>query len=152
MDKWNKFVYTEYKEELDKRIQYNSEELSLIELSNNNNKVTFQSLLDAVNNEANAQDKNENWSITSTSIDTCKNERPSEKITYHPYHCFPSDKTWVASLDSGQKLAKIKYFIDLANSNNANGIKNLITDLNNKYQSFLDAEIDTLEKFKKKNT
>ena len=35
MDKWNKFVYTEYKEELDKRIQYNSEELSLIELINN---------------------------------------------------------------------------------------------------------------------
>ena len=149
MDKWNKFVYTEYKEELDKRIQYNSEELSLIELSNNNNKVTFQSLLDAVNNEANAQDKNENWSITSTSTDTCKNERPSEKITYHPYHCFPSDQTWVASLDSGQKLKKIKDFIDHAN-NNADGIKNLITDLNNKYQSFLDAEIDTLEKFKKK--
>ena len=46
-------------------------------------------------------------------------------------------------------MAKIKYFIDHAN-NNADGIKNLIADLNNKYQSFLDAEIDTLEKFKKK--
>ena len=149
MDKWNKFVYTEYKEELDKRIQYKSEDLSLIEVSTNN-KITFQSLLDAVNDYANGEEaKNENWSITSTSTDTCSNEKPSEKVTYHPYYCFPSDKSWVAALEYGPKLEKIKRSIEHADSN-ADGIKNLITNLNDKYQSFLDAEIDTLEKFKEK--
>ena len=154
MDKWNKFVYTEYKEELNKRVKYTSEDLSLIESNDDEpSEITFQSLLDKVNKYADDNGMNENWNITSTSSAGCYDGKPAQKVTYHPYYCFPTAKSWVGTYLSNEytQLGKIKDFIDKANSDtDAASIKNIITNLNVDYQSFLDSEIDTLEIFKEK--
>ena len=88
--------------------------------------------------------KNEKWSITSTTEDTCSTGNPDEtghdkEIIYHPKKCYPTIKSWInngdASLsDYNQKLNDMKDLIEAANNEgNTNSIKSILNILNTDY-------------------
>ena len=152
-DKLYKFVYSEYKEELEQRIDYNTEELELVSKNDENiSPIKFVSLLNTINNYADTSNKNENWDITSTSPNTCDTTNKDEgehqnKIIYHPKKCYPTIKTWSSDsdlTDAKNKLNSFKEIIDKAKSNDASSINTILNDLGDKYQEFLESEIETL--------
>ena len=150
-DKTNKFVYKEYLEEYNERINYNSPDLELVAVNSGTNPASynFVDLLTQVNTYANQNSKYENWFITGTSADTCVTSNPTNtKINYHPNKCFPTQRSWVNSdiSDVGTKLDAIKTIIDAA-KDGSTGIISLLTPINTKYDAFLEAEIQNLQKY-----
>ena len=154
-DKLYKFVYSEYKEELEQRINYNTAELKLVSINDDNTpSIEFLSLLNTINTFADTNTKNENWDITSTTSNTCdssnaNNPPHDSKIIYHPKNCYPNFKNWVdpsttGISDESSKLADFKTIMDFAKSTDPNSIKTILNDLGNKYNEFLESEIATL--------
>ena len=152
-DKLYKFVYSEYNEELDQRIKYNSPDLKLVSKNDENiPSIEFVHLLNEINNQANTNNKNENWDINSISESSCSSTNTDEgahadKIIYHPSKCYPTVKSWLNAGLSTQKnkLEEIKNLLELAKGNDVNSINKIITDLKNKYHEFLDSEIKALD-------
>jgi hypothetical protein len=155
-DKTHKFVYNGYLSELNEKVGFNSDELSLISTEESANPPTlkFTDLLAFINNEAKTKNKNEAWDITSVSDKVCSNSAPNEvhtdSITYHPNKCFPTDKTWVTDdaelSDVAQKLDDFKEVINYADKDN-NGIRKKLEGLGNDYDEFLKSEIDSIKVF-----
>ena len=153
-----KFVYSEYQQELNQRIKYNTPDLKLVEIdSETDPDIKFNDLLEIINNYANSHNIQENWSITSNSDDTCASGDAdlthSDPILYHPYKCYPTYKNWITGISDNtqvenaiQKLIDIKNLIDIANSDSdTNSIKTIINELSNTYHTFLTEEIKTLD-------
>ena len=155
-DKTHKFVYNGYLSELDKKVGFNSDELSLISTEENVDPPTlkFIDLLTSINNKANTKNKKEKWDITTNSDKECSNSAPNEahtdSIIYHPNKCFPTDKSWVMAetdLNSvAQKLNDFKDLINYADKDN-NGIRKKLEGLGNDYDAFLKSEIDSIKAF-----
>lgn len=148
------FVYKEYLTELNDKINYKSNDLSLIEITTdaNTSPIKFTDLLNSLNQKAIDSNQKEKWDITSTSTKTC-GESHSDLIIYHPKKCYPSEKGWLSIADNNlnDKFEKFKELIDLAaETNNNKGIKKILTDLNDKYEKFLNSEIETVKLFKEK--
>ena len=153
-DKLYKFVYSEYKEELEQRINYNTADLKLVSISGDNTpSIEFVNLLNKINAFADTNGKNENWDITSSTTNACDPSNKDEvthdsKIIYHPKNCYPTVKTWSSGVsDEKSKLDGFKSIIDFAKSNDPKSIKTILEDLGNKYNSFLESEITTLGKY-----
>jgi len=147
-DKNYKFVYNEFKYQLEQRKGYNSADLELIPSSGDN--INFFSILRELNVYTDANGQNENWDITTTtSPNDCGTEPPHEsKIIYHPSKCFPLDKSWISSSSDSTitalvtKLAAIKNVLDSCN------IEATLDNLGNTYyNTFLTKEIETLEEY-----
>lgn len=158
VDKKQKFVYKEYLSELNKKCEFNSDELSLIatDVTTTPSKYLFTELLNSINTEANTQNKKETWDITSTSTDICSSsstdETHSSTKNYHPKKCFPTDKTWVINTgslsDEVAKLNDFRNFINLVQDSTDNrSIKKIINDLSVNYDTFLDKEISAIDTF-----
>ena len=151
-DKLYKFVYSEYMEELEQRINYKSQDLKLVALSDGDEPIQFQSLLGTFNEYASNNGKKESWSIESTSEDNCGVSHTNE-VSYHPKNCYPTDKSWSSDSDTNLQNAKVKlnYFRTMINSakntTDSNSMIKILEDLKDKYQEFLQAEIATLEKY-----
>ena len=144
-----KFVYSEFNEELEQRLKYNSPDLMLISTDNTDN-IKFVDLLKKFNDYSDTNAKNEQWSIDSTSDNTCnaanKDETHTSQVIYHPSKCYPTVKTWSNNIPNEKsKLEDIKTLINIAgDNNNQNGMKKILNDLRDKYHSFLLSEIETL--------
>ena len=157
-DKKNKFVYKEYLSQLDSRVEYKSEDLSLISTNANTNPLSykFTDLLKDVNTESIRLDEKEKWDITSISSEACYSGTPTNNIIYHPKKCYPTDKVWVRSGTSlGTKidiLKDIKTFISTADGTTdpipSHSIRNILNDLNEKYEAFLNSEIKAIDIYK----
>ena len=146
-----KFVYSEYKEELTQRIQYNTPELELVATNDGiePQSINFKDLLGIINTYSGGNSKKETWSMESTSEETCDQEHVntehSESIIYHPNKCYPTIKPWLGESDENlqyakEKLTDIKTLIDSAGS-----ILTKIDEIGNKYDIFLKEEIKTLD-------
>ena len=144
-----KFVYSEYNDELEQRLKYNTSDLNLTSTDNTDD-IKFEDLLKEFNNYSKVNSKNEQWSIDSKTDNTCdstnKDETHSTKVIYHPSKCYPTDKTWANDIaDAKAKLDLFKELINKAgNENDINGIKKILNNLRDKYHSFLTSENDTL--------
>ena len=152
-DKTNKFVYNEYLEEYNERINYNSPELKLLAVNSATtpSSISFSELLTQLNTYANTNHKYENWLInTSSSPDACNADPANTLINYHPSKCFPTEKSWVQTeagiSDIRQKLNDIKDVIGAAKADST-GIKSFLTPLNTAYTTFLTKEIENLQKY-----
>ena len=151
-DKLYKFVYSEYMEELEQRINYKSQDLKLVALSDGDEPIQFQSLLGTFNQYASNKGNKESWSIDSTSEDNCGVSHTNE-VSYHPKNCYPTDKSWSSDSDTNlqnakEKLIDIRTMINSAkDTTNSNSMIKILEDLKDKYQEFLQAEIATLEKY-----
>ena len=153
-DKKYKFVYSEYCYELEQRINYNSKDLELVALNDGVQNIKFFDLLTSFNDYADSNSKNENWDVDSTSENTCSTSDRDEgthisKIIYHPKKCFPTVKTWAgdSSLsDAVNKLTEIQNIINSV-SPSTSTIKDKIETLKNLYDTFLQSEIQTLDKY-----
>ena len=150
-DKLNKFVYTEYLEELTERLNFNSPEFELVSVNDGiiPNSYNFVELLNRINSYSNTYDIKEKWDITSTSTNECSSTNPDATIIYHPKYCYPTIKQWVkdeASLRDNQiKLDDMKDLIESANKeSDPNSIKSLLNGLNTDYSDFLGKEIESL--------
>ena len=146
-DKKNKFVYSEYLEEFQNRIDYNSPDLELVSTSSDDS-YKFVDLLNTINTHANTNSKKENWLITSTSENICINPDPTDEIVYHPSKCYPTDKSWVTSEISSDiitKLNNIRTIITAASA--STGIQTELDTLNMKYDAFLTAETENLQQY-----
>ena len=150
-DKTNKFVYNEYLEEYNERINYNSPDLELVAVNSGTNPASysFVDLLTQVNAYANQLSKYENWFINSTSTDTCVTSNPTNtQINYHPNKCYPTQSSWVNSEISNvaQRLTDIKDVIETAKAP-TNIITSSLNTLDTSYTNFLEAEIQNLQKY-----
>ena len=150
-DKTNKFVYNEYLEEYNERINYNSPDLELVAVNSGTNPASysFVDLLTQVNTYANQHSKYENWFITGTSADTCVTSNPTNtQINYHPNKCYPTQSSWVNSEISNvaQRLTDIQNVIDAAKAP-TNIITSSLNTLDTSYTNFLEAEIQNLQKY-----
>ena len=153
-DKKYKFVYSEYCYELEQRINYNSKDLELVALDDGVQNIKFCDLLTSFNDYADSNSKNENWDVDSTSENACSTSDRDEgthisKIIYHPKKCFPTVKTWAgdSSLsDAKNKLTEIQIIINSV-SPSTSTIKDKIETLKNLYDTFLQSEIQTLDKY-----
>ena len=158
-DKTKKFVYTEYLEELNKKVSYSSEDLKMVETNpdpDNPSPIKFTDLITSINSKA--ASRNENWDITSETDNVCSTENRDESaheslIKYHPKKCYPTDKTWITSeLFSNNEVTKLEDFkklINLANDDDAeNSIRKILGTLNTAYVQFLNAEIQSIKTFK----
>ena len=155
-DKLNKFVYTEYLEELTERLNFNSPEFELVSVNDGITPYSynFVELLNGINSYSNTYVKKEKWDITSTSTNVCSSTNPDDSghsttIIYHPKNCYPTIKPWVngeASLRDNQiKLDDMKELIELANKeSDSDSIKSLLNGLNTDYSDFLGKEIESL--------
>ena len=145
-DKTKKFVYNEYLEEYNDRINYNTLDLKLIG-SSSSDIISFSDLLTQLNTYATDNNKYENWFTTSTSQDTCSNSNhDGTQINYHPFYCFPTDRSWVQTeTDSAVDLIKIKTVLD--NTASRNALTSSLDSLNTAYTAFLDTEVDNLQKY-----
>ena len=158
-DKLNKFVYTEYLEELTERAQFNSPEFELVSVDDGitPNSYNFVDLLNGINSYSDSNNLKEKWDITSTLTNKCSASNPddsghSNTIIYHPKYCYPTIKPWVnseASLnDKKTKLNDMKDLIETANKeSDPYSIKSLLNGLNTDYSSFLESEITSLGTF-----
>ena len=146
-DKTKKFVYNEYLEEYNDRINYNTLDLKLIGSSDI---ISFSDLLTQLNAYADNNGKYENWFTTATtSPENCINSNPDNtQIIYHPSKCFPTSKVWVQAdvNDIYQKLNKINSVINDAKAEST-GIKSKLTSLDTTYTDFLNTEITYLQKY-----
>ena len=150
-DKTKKFVYNEYLEEYNDRINYNTLDLKLIG-SSSSDIISFSDLLTQLNTYATDNNKYENWFTTSTSQDTCSgSDHDGTQINYHPFYCFPTHSSWVqAETDSAvsnikDDLNKIKTILD--NTASRNALTSSLDSLNTAYTAFLDTEVDNLQKY-----
>ena len=147
-DKNYKFVYNEFKYQLEQRKGYNSVDLELIPNGGGDN-INFVSVLNDLNDYTDENDKNEEWDITTTtSPENCGSDPPHEsKIIYHPSKCFPLSKTWISS-SSDSTLTDIKTKLtDIQNVIDHCDVEAILNNLGNsysKYNTFLTSEIDTL--------
>ena len=152
-----KFVYSEYKEELEQRIIFASPDLKLKYIGEGTqDDISFQKLLDEYNNHNIAKSRNEKWVIGSPSTRECNptdqdNVVHEPPVEYNPKYCFPSDKSDY-STDLGEekdRLNDIRDLINLAenndNINNIESISNIIKDLSDKYDEYLKSVIAALE-------
>ena len=152
-DKTKKFVYNEYLEEIEDRINYNTPDLELIGSSNT---ISFSDLLTRLNAYANENGKYENWfSTASSSPEDCINSNPDNtQIIYHPSKCFPTEKDWVQNEDAvsdiNRDLNIIKTIIETAAKEDSTGIKSKLTSLDRTYTYFLNTEITNLQKYVEK--
>jgi len=162
-DKLNKFVYNEYLEELNDRVNFNSDEFKLVAVDTgiNPNSYNFVDLLEKINEYSTNGGKKEKWNIASTSTNACSSANSDEtthatEIIYHPKNCYPTVKSWVNNgdatlIDCKQKLDDMKNLITSANDATiANSIKSLITGLNTDYTNYLNTEISALREFDSK--
>ena len=140
-----KFVYSEYKEELEQRKNYATSELKLIKTSED--EISFSKIIDEYNNVGST--RNEQWIIGSTSNTGCIDEAHSSSVEYNPKVCYPADMTSYPSSLSIEKenLIKIKNLIDKANNGDSNSISKIIEDLSNDYDRYLRAEITALDSY-----
>ena len=147
-----KFVYSEYKDELNQRINYESEELKLI-ASDNTEPIEFRKLIDEYNTYATINNIKERWEIGSTSNAGCSSANPDEThsldtVVYNPKNCYPTVKSYSTSTDlieAKKKLELISQLIEKAGDNtDNNSIKKIIEGLCNDYDAFLIKEIETL--------
>ena len=156
-----KFVYTEYLEQLNERVNYNSKDLSLIEIlpGTEPSNINFVELLNIINDRAKYSHIEESWELSGFTNDQCNDNEStsSTKIVYHPKFCWPTNKNWVKSdsnlLDTKEKLDKIKDLINFAKGSDDKSIKIILENLGGTdsiYENFLSTEIGTLETFKQK--
>ena len=140
-----KFVYSEYKEELEQRKNYATSELKLIKTSED--EISFSKIIDEYNNIGST--RNEQWIIGSTSNTGCIDEAHSSSVEYNPKVCYPADMTSYPSSLSIEKenLIKIKNLIDKANNGDSNSISKIIEDLSEDYDRYLRAEITALNSY-----
>ena len=140
-----KFVYSEYKEELEQRKNYATSELKLIKTSED--EISFSKIIDEYNNVGST--RNEQWIIGSTSNTGCIDEAHSSSVEYNPKVCYPADMTSYPSSLSIEKenLIKIKNLIDKANNGDSNSISKIIEDLSEDYDRYLRAEITALNSY-----
>ena len=140
-----KFVYSEYKEELEQRKNYATSELKLIKTSED--EISFSKIIDEYNNIGST--RNEQWIIGSTSNTGCIDEAHSSSVEYNPKVCYPADMTSYSSSLSIEKenLIKIKNLIDKANNGDSNSISKIIDELSNDYDRYLRAEITALDSY-----
>ena len=155
-DKMHAFVYNEYLSEVNKRISYSSSELSLeaTDTTTDPSSYKFQELLDDLNEEGISV--KEKWLISSTSNEIC-NEETSEASShddqkeYHPSKCYPTNKYWVQqNNDLKAPLQAIKDLMEIAETNTAIGMKNIMETLGQEYKGnsgFLQKEIVIIQEF-----
>ena len=150
-----KFVYSEYKEELDQRINYATSELKLKNI-NNGEDVLFSKLLEEYNNHDIAKNNKEKWVIGSTTTDICDasngDDGPHDSLVeYNPKNCLPIYKNYytAASELSTAKgnLEKIKNYIDNAKGTQQYSISEIIKGLSTDYDKYLKAEIECLKTY-----
>lgn len=153
-DKLYKFVYSEYNEELTQRIDYNTSDLKLVPISGSTTaEIKFKDLLETFNNYATTNNKKEKWDIKSSNPNTCDSSNQDEShdslVTYHPKNCYPTVKSWSNDLTNEKdKLDDIKNLIELAkDETDSDSIKKILGELRDKYQEFLESEINTLDKY-----
>ena len=146
-----KFVYSEYKEELEQRINFASSDLKLID-RNEGPDILFSKLLEKYNIEG--ESRNEKWVIGSTSNRECDSDHqddgPHESLVeYNPNKCFPADKNAYSSALSIEKanLDTIRNFINNAKEDNTNSISKIIDELSIKYDSYLRSEKTAIEAY-----
>ena len=145
-----KFVYSEYKDELNQRINYESEELKLI-ATDNTDPIEFKKLIDEYNTYATSNNRKERWEIGSTSNAECSSANPdethsSDTVVYNPKNCYPTVKSYSTDLiEAKDKLELISKLIEKAGDNtDNNSIKKIIEGLCHDYDAFLIKEIETL--------
>ena len=142
-DNQQKFVYKEYLSELNNKITFNSNDLSLIGI-NIEETINFVDLLGSAN-ELNSYER---WDIQAPQTQECE-DSPSEVITYHPNKCYPYEK--VSDPDLKQKFKDFNDLLDLANNNSLEkGIRKILGTLESLYIDFLNSEIISIQYFKRK--
>ena len=104
-------------------------------------------MLNKYNEYSKENTKNEIWNITIKTDNHCSNEgtSPTSETIYNPKNCFPT--VWAYPLiDVNEKLEPIKTLINKAgdNSDTVNSIIKIIENLRDKYNFFLNSEIDAL--------
>ena len=141
-----KFVYSEYKEELEQRINYETSEL-ILKNTNGGQDISFNEIINEYNNEA--ENKNERWVLGSTSSSTCNNDPHTEFIEYNPKTCYPADISGYTSLSAkATQLNDMRNLINKAkDENDANSIIKIIKVLSDKYDEYLKSEIEALEAY-----
>ena len=141
-----KFVYSEYKEELEQRINYETSEL-ILKNTNGGQDISFNEIINEYNNEA--ENKNERWVLGSTSSSTCNNDPHTEFIEYNPKTCYPSDIAGYTSLSAkATQLNDMRNLINKAkDENDASSIINILKVLSDKYDAYLKSEIVALNTY-----
>ena len=141
-----KFVYSEYKEELEQRINYETSEL-ILKNKNGGQDISFNEIINEYNNEA--ENKNERWVLGSTSSSTCNNDPHTEFIEYNPKTCYPSDIAGYTSLSAkATQLNDMRNLINKAkDENDASSIINILKVLSDKYDAYLKSEIVALNTY-----
>ena len=99
------FIYSEYMEELEQKINYKAQDLKLVALSDVDEPIKFQSLLGTFNQYVSDNGKKESWSTESISDDNCDISHTDE-VSYHPKNCYPNDRPW--SSDSDRRSSRCK--------------------------------------------
>ena len=143
VDNQQEFVYKEYLSQLNKKVNYNSNDLRLIGINIDEN-INFVDLLESANEHPSYA--GEHWSIESTSEEACGS---STELPYHPKICYPLGRVSDSNLD--QKLVDFQNLLLLADSNSSNnGIRKIIVELEPVYSDFLTSETNTIDDFKAK--
>ena len=145
-----KFVYSEYNEELNLRINYESPDLTLV-ADDGTDPIIFVDLLNKYNEYSIANHKNEIWNITVRTTNQCSSSNidatHTSEIIYNPKNCYPTVKPYPLTEEKA-KLDHIKDLITKAGDiNDPNSIKKIIENLRDDYDNFLNSEITTLSTY-----
>ena len=141
-----KFVYSEYNEELTERLNYESLDLQLV-ADDGSDPIKFVDLLNEYNKYSEEHNQNEIWNITIQTDNHCSiaDPIPTSETIYNPKNCFPTVREYPLT-DVNEKLELIKTLINKAGdtSDTVNSIIKIIENLCDKYDLFLNSEIDTI--------
>ena len=141
-----KFVYSEYNEELTERLNYESLDLQLV-ADDGSDPIKFVDLLNEYNKYSEEHNQNEIWNITIQTDNHCSiaDPIPTSETIYNPKNCFPTIRDYPLT-DVNEKLELIKTLINKAGdtSDTVNSIIKIIENLCDKYDLFLNSEIDTI--------
>ena len=148
-------TYSNIIQQLEERRELKSPLFSLLPDDNSgNDRIPFVEVLNNINEDSNAKNRKEKWTIDCESGFDCEETHDTNvEICFQPKSCLPSNRVWVQGVsikEYAQIITDMKNIIDKAFLENTAGHKYLnqsLGELGNKYYAFLHQYIVALTHF-----
>ena len=174
-EKKDMVVYKNISGELEQRRALSSSIFTLLPVDDNHNQdfLNFAVLLEYINADSTALEKKEKWTPTCNSNNECSSTSSSDgsgdidtdadangNKCFQPNSCLPSDRYWIRTREDNDEtkvkaaiISDMKDIVENAYKTHRESeylyFNEILTDLKNSYETFLNSYVDALDKFNK---
>ena len=145
----NPFSFSEFQKQIDDRISYASQDMTLYEYPNQNSALNFFYYLEKLNDQI-PDSKKESWGVDSESQKNCNPNiiDTSTNYEFHAEYCRPIDRNWIKISDDQDLkdyatiVSTTVDFVKKLKENDANSLKGKLATLKTSYGEYIGSYID----------